>query len=67
MAAIDSPAIIITSDIPIVESKLEERDCGTSVATVVATSLAVNKIKDEPWDVFVGSLPKIGRYASLLN
>ena len=40
---------------------------GTSVATVVATSLAVNKIKDEPWDVFVGSLPKIGRYASLLN
>lgn len=40
---------------------------GTSVATVVATSLAVNKIKNEPWDVFVGSLPKIGRYASLLN
>ena len=40
---------------------------GTSVATVIAASLAVNKIKDESWDVFVGSLPKIGKYASLLN
>jgi hypothetical protein len=40
---------------------------GTSVATVVAASLAVNKIKDEPWDIFIGSLPKAGAYASLLG
>jgi len=40
---------------------------GTSVATVVAASLAVNKIKDESWDVFVDSLPKVGKYPSLLN
>ena len=40
---------------------------GTSVATVVAASLAVTKIKNESWDVFVGSLPKAGKYPSLLN
>lgn len=40
---------------------------GTSVATVVATSLAVSKIKDESWDVFIASLPKAGKYPSLLK
>lgn len=40
---------------------------GTSVATVVAASMAVSKIKDEPWDIFVGSLPKAGKYPSLLS
>lgn len=40
---------------------------GTSVATVVAASLAVSKIKDESWDKFVESLPKAGDYPSLLN
>ena len=47
MAAIDSPAIIITSDIPIVEPKLEERDCGTSVATAVCTWEAINRIREQ--------------------
>lgn len=40
---------------------------GTSVATVVAASLAVTKIKNESWDVFLSSLPKAGKYPSLLN
>ena len=47
MAAIDSPAIIITSDIPVVEPKLEERDCGTSVATAVCTWEAINRIREQ--------------------
>ena len=47
MAAIDSPAIIITSDIPIVEPNIEERDRGTSVATAVCTWEAINRIREE--------------------
>ena len=47
MAAIDSPSIIITSDIPVVETKLEERDCGTSVATAVCTWEAINRIREQ--------------------
>ena len=47
MAAIDSPPIIITSDIPIVETSIEERDCGTSVATAVCTWEAINRIREQ--------------------
>ena len=47
MAAIDSPAIIMTSDIPVVEPSIEERDCGTSVATAVCTWEAINRIREQ--------------------
>ena len=47
MAAIDSPAIIITSDIPVVEPSIEERDYGTSVATAVCTWEAINRIREQ--------------------
>ena len=47
MAAIDSPTIIMNSDIPLIETKLEERDCGTSVATAVCTWEAVNRIREQ--------------------
>jgi len=40
---------------------------GTSVATAVAASMAVGKIKTESWDVFIASLPKTGKYSSLLK
>lgn len=40
---------------------------GTSVATVVAASMAVGKIKSESWDNFILSLPKINNYPSLLK
>lgn len=40
---------------------------GTSVATVVAASMAVGKIKSESWDDFIASLPKVNNYSSLLN
>lgn len=40
---------------------------GTSVATIVATSLAVGKIQNESWDIFIQSLPKAGKYSSLLK
>jgi len=47
MAAIDSPAIIMTSDIPVIEVNTEERDCGTSVATAVCTWEAINRIREQ--------------------
>jgi hypothetical protein len=47
MAAIDSPAIIMTSDIPIVETNIEERDCGTSVATAVCIGEVVRRVREE--------------------
>lgn len=40
---------------------------GTSVATVVAASMAVGKIKSESWDDFILSLPKLNNYSSLLK
>jgi hypothetical protein len=40
---------------------------GTSVAAVVATSLAVAKIGDQEWDTFISSLPRVGKYLSLLS
>lgn len=40
---------------------------GTSVATAVATSMAVGKIKSESWDDFIASLPKVKNYSSLLK
>ena len=47
MAAIDSPAIIITSDIPVVETKLEERDCGTGVPSAVCVGEVVRRVHEE--------------------
>jgi hypothetical protein len=47
MAAIDSPAIIMTSDIPVVEPSIEERDCGTSVATAVCIGEVVSRVREE--------------------
>jgi hypothetical protein len=40
---------------------------GTSVATVVAATLAVGKNAGGNWDTFVSSLPKSGKYYSLLK
>ena len=40
---------------------------GTSVATVVAATIAVGKNKDGNWDTFISSLPKVGKYSSLLS
>ena len=40
---------------------------GTSVAAVVATSLAVGKNDGGNWDTFISSLPKVGNYSSLLS
>lgn len=40
-------AIIMTSDIPVVEPSIEERDCGTSVATAVCTWEAINRIREQ--------------------
>lgn len=39
---------------------------GTSVATVVAATLAVGKNNGGNWDAFISSLPKVGKYSSLL-
>ena len=47
MAAIDSPAIIMTSDIPVVEPSIEERDCGTSVATAVCVGEVVRRVREQ--------------------
>jgi hypothetical protein len=40
---------------------------GTSVATVVAATLAVGKNNGGNWDTFISSLPKVGKYSSLLS
>lgn len=47
MAAIHSPTIILNSDIPVVEPSIEERDCGTSVATAVCVGEVVRRVREE--------------------
>lgn len=47
MAAIDSPTIIMTSKISVDEPSIEERDCGTSVATAVCVGEVVRRIREE--------------------
>lgn len=39
---------------------------GTSVAAIVATSMAVGRIQSQQWDSFITSLPKTNNYLSLL-
>jgi hypothetical protein len=47
MAAIDSPAIIMTSDIPIVEINTEERDIGVGIPSAVCVGEVVNRVREE--------------------
>jgi hypothetical protein len=47
MAAIDSSAIIMTSDIPIVEINTEERDIGIGIASAVCVGEVVNRVREE--------------------
>jgi hypothetical protein len=47
MAAIDSPAIIMTSDIPVLEPIEKEREQEPGVAKAICTWEAVNRIREE--------------------
>jgi hypothetical protein len=47
MAAIDSPAIIMTSDIPVVEINTEERDIGVGVPSAVCVGEVVRRVREE--------------------
>jgi len=40
---------------------------GTSIATAVATSMAVGKNQSQSWDYFITTLPKSGNYSLLLK
>ena len=47
MAAIDSPVIIMTSDIPVVEINTEERDIGVGVPSAVCVGEVVRRVREE--------------------